>query len=147
KTETTAAPTKAAESSGSKDSSGPPKKRRANKAKKAPLVLPTRPLLLGPNGPSLKPLIPSGTKVSPEKSVLDNVTSRRTKTPLTKTQLEHYRQILLTKRAELLGDMRNLEDEALRNDSGSLSHSSQHLAEQGSESYEQTLNLNLAASD
>lgn len=129
-----------------KGGSGPGKRRRPSKVKK-PLILPDRPLLLGPNGPALKPLIPSGAKVKKKKSVLDNVTSRRTKTPLTKAQLEHYRQILLLKRAELLGDMRHLEDEALRGDSGSTSHSSQHLAEQGSENYEQSLNLNLAASD
>jgi len=124
----------------------PNRRRRPSKVKK-PLILPTRPLLLGPNGPSLKPLIPSGSNVKKPVSVLDNVTSRRTKTPLTKTQLDHYRQILLVKRAELLGDMRHLEDEALRSDSGITSHTSQHLAEQGSESYEQSLNLNLAASD
>jgi RNA polymerase-binding transcription factor DksA len=126
--------------------SSPMKKRRPSKVKK-PLILPDRPLLLGPNGPALKPLIPSGSKVKKKKSVLDNVTSRRTKTPLTKTQLEHYRQILLVKRSELLGDMRHLEEEALRSDSGSTNHTSQHLAEQGSENYEQSLNLNLAASD
>ncbi len=114
---------------------------------KKPLVLPDRPLLLGPNGPSLKPLIPSGSKVKKKKkSVLDNVTSRRTKTPLTKAQLEHYRHILLVKRAELLGDMRHLEKEAMRNEAGEA-NTSVHIDEQGSESYEQSLNLNLAASD
>ena len=113
---------------------------------KKPLILPDRPLLLGPNGPVLRPLIPSGAKVKKTKSVLDNVTSRRTKTPLTKGQLEDYRHILLVKRAELMGDMRHLEKEALRGDSGSSS-ASQQLDEQGSESYEQSLNLNLAASD
>jgi RNA polymerase-binding transcription factor DksA len=127
--------------------SAPIKRRRPNKAKKRPLILPDRPLLLGPNGPSLKPIIPSGSKVKKKKSVLDNVTSRRTKTPLTKTQLDHYRMVLLQKRSELLGDMRLLESEASRGDSGSASHSSQHLDEQGAESYEQSLNLNLAASD
>ena len=130
----------------SKDTkSGPNRRRRPSKVKK-PLILPDRPLLLGPNGPSLKPLIPSGAKVKAEKSVLDNITSRRTKTPLTKTQLEHYRHILLLKRADLLGDVRHLEDDMLRSESGS-SGSSQNLDEQGSENYEQSLNLNLAASD
>ncbi len=126
---------------------GDNRRRRAPKSKKPVLVMPERPLLLGPNGPALKPLIPSGARVQEQQSVLDNVTSRRKKTPLTKAQLEHYRHILLNKRAELLGDMRHLEDEALRNDSGRSNATSQHLAEQGSDSYEQTLNLNLAASD
>tara|TARA_E500000318_G_scaffold14854_8_gene15206 strand:+ start:52548 stop:53048 length:501 start_codon:yes stop_codon:yes gene_type:complete len=109
--------------------------------------MPVRPLLLGPNGPSIKPLIPSGKDNKQHASVLDNVTSRRTKTPLTKTQLEKYRLILLQKRAELLGDIQNLEQEALRSDSGRSSHTAQHIDEAGSESYEQSLNLNLAASD
>ena len=143
KADTKAEDTKAADSKDTK--SGPSRRRRSSKAKK-PLILPDRPLLLGPNGPSLKPLIPSGTKVKAEKSVLDNITSRRTKTPLTKTQLEHYRHILLLKRADLLGDVRHLEDDMLRSESGS-SGSSQNLDELGSENYEQSLNLNLAASD
>jgi RNA polymerase-binding transcription factor DksA len=109
--------------------------------------MPIRPLLLGPNGPALKPLIPSGKDNKVENSVLDNVTSRRTKTPLTKTQLEKYRMILLQKRMELLGDIEHLEEEALRSDSGRTSHTSQHHDDAGSESYEQSLNLNLAASD
>ena len=40
-----------------------------------------------------------------------------------------------------------MENEALRSKSGSLSHLPQHLADQGSESYERTLSLNLAATD
>lgn len=122
------------------------KKTRSSKAKKKPLVLPDRPLLLGPNGPSLKPLIATGSKVQKHVSVLDNVTSRRTKTPLTKTQLDSYRMILLQKRAELLGDMRHLEEEAL-GAPGSVNTKSKSADEQGSESYEQSLSLNLAASD
>lgn len=123
------------------------KKKRSSKAKKPEFKVPVRPLLLGPNGPAIKPLIPSGKDNKLVASVLDNVTSRRTKTPLTKTQLENYRQILIQKRAELLGDMQNLEQEALRSDSGRSSHTAQHLDEAGSDSYEQSLNLNLAASD
>ena len=127
--------------------SGATKKRRSSKARKPEFTVPIRPLLLGPNGPALKPLIPSGSGNKREESVLKNVTSRRKKTPLTKSQLEKYRDILLQKRAELLGDMRHLEDEALRNDSGRNSNTSQHLDDAGSESYEQSLNLNLAAAD
>ncbi len=123
------------------------KKRRSTKSKKPELKMPVRPLLLGPNGPAIKPLIPSGKDNKQAQSVLDNVTSRRTKTPLTKTQLEKYRLILIQKRAELLGDIQNLEQEALRSDSGRSSHTAQHHDEAGSESYEQSLNLNLAASD
>lgn len=139
----------AAAEAGKQDKKAPPasKKRRASKSKKPELKMPVRPLLLGPNGPSIKPLIPSGKDNKQAKSVLDNVTSRRTKTPLTKAQLEKYRLVLLEKRAELLGDIQHLEQEALRSDSGRSSHTAQHHDEAGSESYEQSLNLNLAASD
>ena len=123
------------------------KKKRSSKAKKPEFKVPVRPLLLGPNGPAIKPLIPSGKDNKQVASVLDNVTSRRKKTPLTKTQLEKYRVILIRKREELLGDVHNLEEEALRSDSGRTSRTAQHLDEAGSESYEQSLNLNLAASD
>lgn len=123
------------------------KKKRSSKAKKPEFKVPIRPLLLGPNGPAIKPLIPSGKDNKQVASVLDNVTSRRKKTPLTKTQLEKYRGILIRKREELLGDVHNLEEEALRSDSGRTSRTAQHLDEAGSESYEQSLNLNLAASD
>jgi len=58
-----------------------------------------------------------------------------------------YRDILLAKRRELFGDIENMESEALRSESGSLSHLPQHLADQGSESYERSLSLNLAAAD
>lgn len=125
--------------------SGPIRRRRPSKVKK-PLILPDRPLLMGPNSAAIKPLIPSGSKVKKKKSVLDNVTSRRTKTPLTKTQLENYRHVLLVKRAELMGDVRHIEEEVLKKDPGAAS-SSQNIEEQGSESYEQSLNMNLAASD
>jgi RNA polymerase-binding transcription factor DksA len=145
KTETTKVDPKNADPKKPEGNKPPMRRRRPSKVKK-PLILPDRPLLLGPNGPALKPLIPSGSKVKKTKSVLDNVTSRRTKTPLTKTQLEHYRHILLVKRSELMGDMRQLEEEAVRGEAGEA-NTSVHVDEQGSESYEQSLNLNLAASD
>lgn len=154
-TKTSSKPTKAATTPAKKGDAKPAdakaaqpvrKKTRSSKAKKKPLVLPDRPLLLGPNGPSLKPLIATGSQVKKKISVLENVTSRRTKTPLTKTQLDNYRMILLQKRAELLGDMRHLEEEAL-GAPGSVNTKSKHADEQGSESYEQSLSLNLAASD
>lgn len=144
KEETKSEPAKS-ETTTSKGNAG--KKKRSGKGKKPEFKVPTRPLLLGPNGPAIKPLIPSGKDNKLAASVLDNVTSRRTKTPLTKAQLEKYRVILIQKREELLGDVRNLEEEALRSDSGRSSRTAQHIDEAGSESYEQSLNLNLAASD
>ena len=100
-----------------------------------------RPLISsGPNAPSLRPLgLQSATEEAPAKVV--------GKTPFGKKDLERYRLMLVRKRAELLGDITTLEQEALRGESGSLSNLPQHMAEQGSEAYEQSLQLDLAAQD
>ena len=55
--------------------------------------------------------------------------------------------MLTTKRAELVGDVTSMEGSALRGgESGSLSHLPQHMADQGSDAYDQSLALDLAAS-
>lgn len=110
-------------------------------------IPPVRPMLLGPGSKITKPLIPSGPSAPKPESTLDSPKSRRTKSPLTKAKLEKFRQLLLSKRAELLGDVESMENEALRSESGGLSNNPQHIAEQGSENYDQTLSLNLAAQD
>lgn len=92
-----------------------------------------------------KPLIPSGSTAEPQEE--EQVVSRRKKSPLTKKQLDNFRDILVTKRAELLGDIDAMEGEALKSSSGSLSSTPQHAAEQGSDVSEQSLSLDLAAAD
>lgn len=69
-----------------------------------------------------------------------------TKSPLNKTQLKEFREILLAKRAELSGDVTSMESEALMGGSGSLSNLPQHMAEQGTDTFDQTMALNMAAS-
>jgi len=69
------------------------------------------------------------------------------KSPFDKRQLAKFRAILLRKRAELVGDIATMENEALMGSSGSLSHLPQHMAEQGSDAYGQSLSLDLAAAD
>lgn len=108
---------------------------------------PVRPMLLGPGSKFNKPLIPSGPSAPKPASVLDAPKSKRTKSPLTKQKLDKYRALLIAKRAELRGDVVSMENEALRSESGELSNTPQHLAEQGSETYDQSLSLNLAAQD
>ncbi|QOI99611.1 MAG: TraR/DksA C4-type zinc finger protein [Phycisphaeraceae bacterium] len=100
-----------------------------------------RPLIAsGPNAPSLRPLGAQGEDA-------DAVLKVSGKTPFGKKDLERFRSMLVRKRAELLGDISHIEEEALRGESGSLSNTPQHLAEQGSETYEQSLQLDLAAAD
>ena len=123
----------------------PMRKPRANPpAAKFP---PPGPRLLGPGAPARRPLIVSGPTAPRRAAEEDYSDVKRRKTPLTKKQLDTYRAILLAKRTELIGDVQQMESDALRSSSGSLSNTPQHLAEQGSDSADQSLNLNLAAAD
>jgi RNA polymerase-binding transcription factor DksA len=109
--------------------------------------------LMDPKNPIRKPLIPSGPKAAamrplgahgheqPEPAKIDG------KSPFNKRELERYRLMLVRKRAELVGDVHTMESEALRGQSGSMSNSPNHMAEQGSEAYDQALSLDLAAAD
>jgi RNA polymerase-binding transcription factor DksA len=122
------------------------------KAKPKPkFEMPKSEPLIKPGG-KWKPLIPSGPKAPVPGAIGgQNQTSlpmeQRVKTKFNKRELEAYRQILLRKRSELVGDIANMEDEALRQSSGSLSHVPQHMAEQGTDTYDQGLSLDLAAVD
>jgi RNA polymerase-binding protein DksA len=106
--------------------------------------------LLKPGG-KWKPLIPSGPKAPPTGLVGHGAahvdTALVAKNRLTKKELEKYREILARKRSELIGDIANIEDEALRQNSGSLSSLPQHMAEQGSDTFEQSISLDLAQVD
>lgn len=63
---------------------------------------------------------------------------------LTSRDLEHFRQILLEKRRQLLGDVGGLQDEALSKDaSGDLSNMPLHMADVGTDNYEQEFTLGL----
>ena len=108
--------------------------------------------LLRPGGPARKPLIPSGPKApntTPLGShvMVQEVELPQAKTPFGKPELKHFRDILLAKRIELIGDVNSMEKQALEGGSGSLSHQPQHIAEQGSDTYDQTLALEIAAQD
>jgi DnaK suppressor protein len=109
--------------------------------------------LLDPKGPARKPLIPSGPKAAAQRplgqhgGVQSDAPRPTAKTPFNKKELEHFRTILIAKRRELFGDVSTMETQALRGQSGALSNMPQHLAEQGSEAYDQALSLDLAAAD
>lgn len=73
---------------------------------------------------------------------------KKIKTPLSAKQLRHYRELLTVKRAEILGDMDSMSAEALRNnDASNLSHMPLHMADVGSDNYEQELTLGLVESE
>ena len=67
---------------------------------------------------------------------------------LTKKQLDYFRDLLLRKRAEIVGDVRSMESGALRgNESGDLSHAPMHMADVGTDTFDQEFTLRLAASE
>ena len=126
-----------------------PKKKSAPK-KAVSKFPPTGERLLGPGSPVRKPLIPSGPGRAADaqrERAATEPTGKKAKTPFNKRELDRFKAILLTKRAELFGDMSQMESGALRSNSGGLSHTPQHFAEQGSDSYDQSLSLDLAAAD
>ncbi len=70
-----------------------------------------------------------------------------TKTRLSKKELNHYRQILLEKRADIIGDLDAMETAALRSSGGDVSHMPIHMADIGSDTYDQDFTLGLAETE
>ncbi|MBM4108964.1 MAG: TraR/DksA family transcriptional regulator [Phycisphaerae bacterium] len=110
--------------------------------------------LLPPGGPTRKPLIASGAHAAKGVPIGSHAAANQApppavdgKSPLPKKELDRFRALLIKKRGELVGDVANMETEALKSSSGGLSHTPQHLAEQGSDAYDQSLALDLAAAD
>ena len=70
--------------------------------------------------------------------------SRERIRPAFTSELEHYRDLLLAKRRELVGDMSPMEREALRTSGGTnLSTLPIHMADMGTDNYEQEFTLGL----
>lgn len=130
-----------------------PKQVRKSKPK-VKLEMPRTDPLIKP-GQKWKPLIPSGPKAPPSPHGVWRTPGTEDagefkidpKARLGKKDLDKYKEMLLRKRAELLGDINTMEEEALRTNSGSLSSLPQHMAEQGSDTFDQHLSLDLAAVD
>lgn len=70
---------------------------------------------------------------------------------LTEQEVEHYKQLLLDKMREIVGDVNSIEDEALKKSrldaSGDLSSMPIHMADIGTDNYEQEFSLNLLDSE
>jgi RNA polymerase-binding protein DksA len=67
---------------------------------------------------------------------------------LTPRELEFFRDLLLAKRREIRGDMTSMESEALRTNGGSnLSNLPIHMADMGTDNYEQEFTLGLMEKD
>ncbi len=124
--------------------------RPIRKLKPRKLEMPVAEPLIKP-GNRWKPLIQSGPKAPPSTGIPGVSIAKEfkpdPKAKLPKKELERYREILLVKRNELIGDVTNMEDEALRQNSGSLSNLPEKMGEQGSDACDQSLSLDLAQVD
>jgi RNA polymerase-binding transcription factor DksA len=76
------------------------------------------------------------------------VTEKKTiKTKLTKRELDKYRERLLRDRSELIGDLSAMEQEALRSNGGGTSHMPIHMADIGTDTFDQDFMLGMAENE
>jgi len=94
--------------------------------------------------PSKKPKANGTAEVAkPE----EQISIKSIKTKLSKPELNHYRELLVLKRRELVGDLNAMESEALRSGGGNLSHMPIHMADIGTDTFDQDFTLKLAANE
>ena len=74
------------------------------------------------------------------------MTKKKQTNKLSENQLNDYRQLLIEKMQEILGDVSAMEEAAFQG-GGELSSMPVHLADIGTDSYEQEFNLNLVAEE
>jgi DnaK suppressor protein len=86
---------------------------------------------------------PEPVIVAPPKPAV-STSEKRSKNPhFGERDLDLFRELLLAKRRELVGDMHSMEREALRENSSDLSNLPVHMADQGTDAYEQEFTLTL----
>ena len=69
---------------------------------------------------------------------------------LTKEQLKHFRQLLITEREKFLGELKSIVQESSkspRDASGDLSGYTVHMADMAADTYDREMNVNIAASE
>jgi len=108
-------------------------------ARMVPMAKPARPL---PRLAAMREaMAPPAVPVTP---VPTNGKPRKNQVGITPRELEHFRDLLLAKRREIVGDMGQMEREALRTGGGSnLSNLPLHMADMGTDNYEQEFTLGL----
>ena len=90
-------------------------------------------------------------KVVAKKTGKKKVLKRRRKRTLTAGEIRHFRELLLKKRAELIGDVNSIESETLKKSrldaAGDLSSMPIHMADLGTDNFEQEFALGLMDSE
>ena len=88
-----------------------------------------------------------GQAVPRPEPVTSDAKPKKNRAGLGVRELEHFRHLLLQKRAELVGDMSSMEREALQHADTNLSSLPMHMADQGTDAYEQEFTLGLVEKD
>lgn len=98
-----------------------------------------------------KKTVAKTSKNSPSSSKIRRERRMRRKTTLSKTELAEFRELLIEKLKEIMGDVDHIESEALKKSrldaSGDLSSMPIHMADIGSDNYEQEFSLGLMDSE
>jgi len=78
-----------------------------------------------------------------EESAKNTSSTQTNKDHLTAVDIEHFRQILLKKRQEIIGNVSEIEGEALKASDGDISNMPIHMADAGTDNYEQEFALEI----
>ena len=113
---------------------------------------PRRPSLhdMGKNSKPIKSTVVNETSpnITVSNEVATNLKPRKNQAGLSYKELDHFRDLLLEKRHEIVGDMSSMEREALRSGGPSnLSTLPMHMADMGTDNYEQEFTLGLVEKD
>lgn len=123
-----------------KKASGTTAAKSSNGKKKSPTKKPERIRYAKPPATALA-YVPEEQAIPLSKTALKKADSG-----LTRKDKEALREMLLIKRQEILGDIESLRDGALGDD-GDISHMPLHMADAGTDQYEQEANLGLMESE
>jgi DnaK suppressor protein len=123
---------------------------------KPPLKAPSKPPVVVVKEKNRRPVAPIRIQAVEEEVVViptaaavpTNGRPRKNLAGITPRELEVFRDRILAKRREIVGDMSSMEREALRSGSGSnLSNLPLHMADMGTDNYEQEFTLGLMEKD
>lgn len=129
-----------------KKSVAPKVKKIANSAKPA-----AKPAPKPASRPAVRPAVRPVLRRLEAARAAAPIVIKKVKCPLTKSELDEFRQMLLEKRRALVGDMNGIEAEALRTNrqegTGDLSNMPTHPADVGTDNFEQEFTLGLLESE